>query len=473
MTVPQPTLGPDGFIIPPEPDVLVAVKSEINAAFGNELNMADETPQGQLAVSQTAAIGNANDAFLFLSQQMDPAYNVGRYQDAIARIYFIERFPSRPTVVTVTCIGAGGVVIPVNAVVLSSDGTQYLAVDGGTIPTSGSVDLQFACSIPGPIACPASSIQTIYQAVNGWDSVSNAAEGVLGRNTETRSEFEARRYASVAKNSIGTLPSIQGSLLAIDGILDVYVTENVSNSPATIGGVLLGPKSLYVAVVGGDNDEVARTIWSKKAPGCGYNGNTNVTVLDQNPGYDPPYPSYSVSFQRPMSLPIVFKIQLQTNPLIPANADALIDNALILAFAGADGGQRATIGATIFASRFYGPILNLGTWAQLRSVKIGSAQNPDAEATGSIAGTTMTITAVASGALLVGGTVEGIGVIDGTTIVSQSTGTPGSTGTYVVNQTQTVASTALTMVTPSLDEIVPNIDVAPTLVAANIEVVIS
>src|SRR6185503_19230155 len=120
MTIPQPTFGPNGFIIPAEPDVLVGVKGEINAAFGNQLNMSDETPQGQISVSYAASVGNANDAFLFLSQQMDPAYNVGRYQDGIARIYFIERFPARPTVVTVTCIGSEGVVIPVNAVVLAA-----------------------------------------------------------------------------------------------------------------------------------------------------------------------------------------------------------------------------------------------------------------------------------------------------------------------------------------------------------------
>src|SRR5690242_9980609 len=136
MTVPQPSFGPNGFVPPAEADVLTAVKSDINAAFGNNLNMADETPQGQLAVSQTAAIGNANDAFVFLSQQMDPAYNIGRYQDAIARIYFIERIPASPTIVTVTCLGALGVVIPQNALVLAADGHQYAAISGGSIPAS-------------------------------------------------------------------------------------------------------------------------------------------------------------------------------------------------------------------------------------------------------------------------------------------------------------------------------------------------
>src|SRR5512147_1980654 len=142
MTVPQPSFGPNGFVPPAEADVLVAVKAEINAAFGNVLNMADETPQGQIAVSQTAAIGNANDSFVFLSQQMDPAYNIGRYQDGIARIYFLERIPASATVVTVTCTGLAGVVIPANALVIAADSNQYAAVSGGTIPASGTIDLQ-------------------------------------------------------------------------------------------------------------------------------------------------------------------------------------------------------------------------------------------------------------------------------------------------------------------------------------------
>src|SRR6185312_11779123 len=133
MAVPQPSFGPNGFVAPAEADILVAVKAEWNAAFDNKLNMADETPQGQLAVSQTAAVGNANDAFVFLSQQMDPAYNIGRYQDGIARIYFIERIPASATIVTVTCSGATGVPIPQNALVLAADGSQYAAVSGGVI----------------------------------------------------------------------------------------------------------------------------------------------------------------------------------------------------------------------------------------------------------------------------------------------------------------------------------------------------
>ncbi len=66
-----------------------------------------------------------------------------------------------------------------------------------------------------------------------------------------------------------------------------------------------------------------------------------------------------------------------------------------------------------------------------------------ADFTGSITGTELTVTAVASGALAIGQEVTGVGVTAGTVITGFGTGT-GADGTYTVNTSQTVASEALT-----------------------------
>lgn len=64
--------------------------------------------------------------------------------------------------------------------------------------------------------------------------------------------------------------------------------------------------------------------------------------------------------------------------------------------------------------------------------------------TGSIADALLTITAVGSGTLVVGGLLSGTNVATGTRMVSQVSGTPGGVGVYIVNIAgQTVASTAI------------------------------
>jgi len=267
-SVPGPTWGSNGFIVPSTPAILAGVIADIDAAFGGGLNPALDTPQGQLATSLAAVIASTDATFLFYTNQVDPAYAQGRMQDAIARIYFLERNPSQPTVVQVLCSGLAGVVIPAGALALATDGNQYVCTEAGTIPVGGSITLTFACVVPGPIVCAAGTLNQIYQAIPGWDSVTNVSDGVVGSNVESRAAFEARRAATVAANSIGSLPSVLGAVYEVPDVIDVYVTENVSNAPQSIGGVVMNANSLYVAVVGGDANAVAKAIWSRKAPGC-------------------------------------------------------------------------------------------------------------------------------------------------------------------------------------------------------------
>ena len=64
--------------------------------------------------------------------------------------------------------------------------------------------------------------------------------------------------------------------------------------------------------------------------------------------------------------------------------------------------------------------------------------------TGSISGTTLTVTAVSTGAIHIGQAIVGTGIAPGTTIVAYGTNTFGGTGTYIVTISQSVSSTTIT-----------------------------
>ena len=67
--------------------------------------------------------------------------------------------------------------------------------------------------------------------------------------------------------------------------------------------------------------------------------------------------------------------------------------------------------------------------------------------TGSISGTTLTITAAPNGKFIVGQVLTGTGITTGTTITALVSGT-GGTGTYTVNISQTASSTTVTALIP-------------------------
>lgn len=69
--------------------------------------------------------------------------------------------------------------------------------------------------------------------------------------------------------------------------------------------------------------------------------------------------------------------------------------------------------------------------------------------TGSIATTTLTVSAVSAGSIFPSMQISGSGVTAGTRIVAQLTGTTGGAGTYTVSVSQTVTSTAMTGDLPS------------------------
>jgi hypothetical protein len=69
--------------------------------------------------------------------------------------------------------------------------------------------------------------------------------------------------------------------------------------------------------------------------------------------------------------------------------------------------------------------------------------------TGSISTTTLTVSAISSGAIYPSMQISGSGVTAGTRIVEQLTGTAGSTGTYKVSASQTVSSTSISGDLPS------------------------
>jgi uncharacterized phage protein gp47/JayE len=371
-SVPSVSFTPTGLVLPAESDILSGVQADMNAAFGGKLNPSLSTPQGQLASSTAAVIADKNNLFAEYVNQVDPDTADGRMQDAIARIYFIDRLPARSTVVGVLCTGLAGTVIPVGALVSASDGNIYSCTGAGTIPIGGSITLQFACQVTGPIVCPAGAITGIYKAIPGWDTAANVADGVIGQDVESRADFEYRRKQSVALNAKGSLESIYANVFDVDGVTDVYVTDNVTSGSVTRGSITLVAHSIYVAAVGGLDLDVATAIWRKKSDGADYNGNTTVSVTDQS-GYSVPYPTYSVKFQRPPAQPILFAVQIANTAGLPSDIVTQVQNTIISAFSGGDGGPRARIGSTIYASRFYGPVSNIKPgYVEILSLQIGT-----------------------------------------------------------------------------------------------------
>lgn len=375
--VPSLAITSTGVTIPQTSDVLAGVLSDLNESFGGNLNIdSPSTPQGYLGENITYYLTNTNDLIAYMMTQFDPQTAEGRWQDAIARLYFLTRKSPTATVVTCQLIGQPSTTLLAGA--QATDGTYIYQLTGDvTFPSGGVVNGNFENLTKGAIACPANTLNKINIAQTGWDAVNNESAGTVGTDVESRYEFELRRNESVAINSNGTLDAIRAAVFAVDNVIDVYAYENPTSSTESVGltGVSVLPHSVYIAVVGGVDADIAKAIWTKKSAGSNTNGNTTVTVSDTGSGLVPP-PTYTIKFQRPTALPILFLVKVGNHPLLPTDYVNKIKSAIISAFNGTDGNGGVRVGGDIYASRFYSGIIAISPTLRLVSVLMSTSGTP-------------------------------------------------------------------------------------------------
>src|SRR5581483_621151 len=184
--VPSIQFTPAGLVVPQESDVLTGVQEDIDSAFGGGVNPGLSTPQGQLATSIAAMQADNNAVIAEFVNQVNPDTASGFMQDAIARIYFLNRQPATSTVVSCTCVGNAGTEISVGAQAKDTSGNIYSCLEDGIIPAGGSIVLSFANIVTGPIPCPANTLTGIFKAIPGWDTINNPAPGTTGSAVESQ-----------------------------------------------------------------------------------------------------------------------------------------------------------------------------------------------------------------------------------------------------------------------------------------------
>lgn len=359
--VPSVVIDNTGIKLPTEDAILAGVLADFNQAFGGNLNLNLDTPQGQLASSLAAIIADCHNQLATLMNQFNPDYAEGAMQDAISKIYFIERKPATDSVVYVDFIGAAGTVIPRGFLVKDASGNLWRLNETISILAEGSVTGMLTAS--GRIEAPAHTVNTIYKAIVGLDRVDNPSDAIPGKLIESREDFRDRRNRSVAINAHGTPQSVYANVFSVDGVSDVYVIDNPKNEEVKIGATSysLKPHSIYVAVVGGDDIDIAKVIWKYAGSGCDYNGNTSVIVSDDN--YTEPKPSYEIQFMRPTPKPVYFRVKVK--PGAPIGYQEVIKKAIIDAFNG-----QAKIGSDIYSIRFVAPVVKAMPDANILNVEI-------------------------------------------------------------------------------------------------------
>ena len=341
-----------GLQVPATEDIRTAVADDWQKAFNRGegsplLDVEPTSPAGQLIDALTAEIEAKNSELLYLANQLNPKTAVDRFQDALGYIYFLTRKIAEATVVTCEVTGLNGTTIPYGAIVQSTEGYILTCL----------------------IEIAAHSVTKIVTVIPGWSSVDNDEPGATGRLKETRAEFEARRYASVAKNAHGSAISIYGTIADINGVIDCQVLENTGPNPKEMYGVNVDGHSVAVCVYGGEDDDIAEAIYTKKDAGCGTSGNTTI----QHVAYDFANALYEYKIYRPETISFNVQVAIPNASALNNSVKNAIKSAVITDFLGKSeisGNSRVGLASTVYASRFYIAVMSTDGVSQISNIKI-------------------------------------------------------------------------------------------------------
>lgn len=339
-----------------------ALQAAVRAIFGEDINLDPDTIDGQtlgiFAESQSNLDQLAEDVY----HSFNPQSATGVALSRLVQLNGIRRIEGTYSTATIRCVGSQGTVIPAGSLVKSAaTNATFATLADATIDGTGQVDVAARATEKGAMMAPTGTLTKIDTPIYGWQTATNIADAVPGRNEETDEQLRIRRRASTSTPGQSIVDAVYGALSNIPDVIQALVLEN---SLDTVDANGLPPHSMYCIVNGGTEQDILDTIWLKKSAGATLVGVVVGTVYDSmgNP--------HSIKFSRPPATNVYVTVNLHTRPGWPTDGADRIKNALV-AWALAN----QSIGEEVIHSRLFDPV-NTVPGHSIDSLYVGTAPAP-------------------------------------------------------------------------------------------------
>lgn len=282
MTTPYPlptlacTVAPTGISSPSYADILASLQASFQSIYGVDSYIEPDSQDGQLLAIFARAQFDSNTAVIASFNSFSPATAQGVALSNNVKINGIQRNISSFSTVAISVVGQVGAIIT-GGIVGDGNNNRWALPTTVIIPSTGEITVSATCQSPGAVAALINTVNQILTPSLGWQTATNPAAASPGAHVETDAMLRQRQANSVALPSLTILQGIVGAIATLAGVTQVKAFEN--DTGATNGDGL-PPHSIALVVSGGDINQIARAIYTKKTPGAYTYGSTAVTIVD-------------------------------------------------------------------------------------------------------------------------------------------------------------------------------------------------
>lgn len=297
----KPVIDATGIHVPDYVTIRDYLIDEFRRIFGQDLYLGTDTQDYQMISLFATAMDDVLALTVEAYNNRNPDFARGNALDLLLPMNGITRLAATNSNVTLKVTSDVGVDLAAGNIATDQKGNRWILQSDVSIPENGASTVYAIAEKAGRITAGIGSITGIGTPTAGWVSVTNEAEPIPGRDTETDAEVRSRRLASVENVAIGVVPSLVGSMYELDGVEKVRVYENNTSDYNDLG---IPQHSICTVVDGGNETEIAKLIYNKKSPGCGLFGNTTKEIINDHGE------AVNINFSRPSASPVSVVIDI-------------------------------------------------------------------------------------------------------------------------------------------------------------------
>jgi uncharacterized phage protein gp47/JayE len=275
-----PQITSTGIVAPTYADILAELQNFYWSIYGSDADLSSDSQDGQFLSILAQIIYDTNMVLVTAYNGFSPTYAQGAGLSSLVKINGIARLVPSNSQAVVELVGQAGTTIS-NGQIGDNLGlnTKWNLPALVVIPLTGSIEVTATCTTAGATPAAANSLTQILTPTRGWQTVNNPAAAEPGLPVESDATLRQRQAASTALPAQTTLEAITAAIANITGVGRLIVYENDGDAPDGNG---IPAHSISAVVQGGDVQQIASAIASKKSPGTGTYGTTVVIVTDTN-----------------------------------------------------------------------------------------------------------------------------------------------------------------------------------------------
>ena len=258
---------PQGVAAYTLPDAQAEIDARLRRAFGQDLSLAPQTPQGQLAGLLAVLAVEVGEAVAAVANSLSVDHAAGPQLDAIGSIVGVPRLPAARARATLRLTGTAGANVPAGSRARDTSGSEWASDEPAALSPAGTL-VEFTAADPGPNAAPAGTINRIATPVAGWETATNPEPAQPGRDRQTDGDYRRALRDKSALAGLGPVAALEAAL-ADAGATAWAARENNADTAALDQQRTILPHSILVVADGGQPADLTRAVETHRGMGCG------------------------------------------------------------------------------------------------------------------------------------------------------------------------------------------------------------